>query len=39
MATYLIDVVMMSVHTMSDSMPSAASGVGPPLQSSAVLKV
>ena len=39
-ATYLIDVVMMSVHTMSDSIPSAVSAVAPPpAQSSAVLKV
>ena len=39
-ATYLIDVVMMSVHTMRESMPSATSGAAePPAQSSAVLKV
>ncbi len=40
MATYLTEVVMISVHTISDSMPSAASGVAaPPAHSIAVLKV
>ena len=40
MATYLIDVVMMSVQTISDSMPSAAAGVAsPPAHAIAVLTV
>jgi hypothetical protein len=38
-ATYLIDVVIRSVHTISDSMPIATSGVAPPPQSSAVFIV
>jgi hypothetical protein len=38
-ATYLIEVVINSVHTISDSMPIAASGVAPPAHSSAVFMV
>jgi len=39
-ATYLIDVVIISVHTISDSMPSTAAGVAsPPAHAIAVLKV
>jgi hypothetical protein len=35
----LIDVVIKSVHTISDSIPTATSGVAPPPQSSAVFMV
>jgi hypothetical protein len=38
-ATYLIEVVITSVQTMSDSMPIAVVGMTPPAQSSAVFKV
>ena len=39
-ATYLIEVMISSVQTMSDSMPSASSGaIAPPAQSMAVLIV
>ena len=38
-ATYLIEVVISSVHTISDNMPIATSGVAPPPQSSAVFMV
>jgi len=40
MATYFSEVVMMSVHTTSDRIPSATAGVAsPPAHSIAVLKV
>ena len=38
-ATYLIDVVISSVHTTSESMPSATSAVAPPPHSKAVFRV
>ena len=38
-ATYLIDMVMISVQTISDRIPSATSGGEPPAHSSTVLSV